>query len=51
LEKDRIPCLKIRNGAISLASINCNAFGCGIVPPWDYFSPVVDWDFSGLGLK
>ena len=51
LEKDGIPCLKIHNGAISLGSINCNAFGCGIVPPWDYFSPAVDWDFRGLGLK
>ncbi len=51
IEKDGIPCLRIQDGAISLESINCNAFGCGIVPPWDYFLTPDDWDFTSLGIK
>ena len=51
LEKDGVPCLRILDGAISIGSINSNAFGCGIVPPWEYFLTPVDWDFTALGIK
>ena len=48
---DGVPCLKIRNGSISLESINENAFGCGIDPPWDCFLTPDAWDFNTLGLE
>jgi hypothetical protein len=50
-ENDGIPCLRIQDGAISLDSINCHAFGCGIIPPWDCFVPSDDWDFTALGIR
>ncbi|HIA61919.1 MAG TPA: hypothetical protein EYM79_10170 [Planctomycetes bacterium] len=49
-DNDGVPCLKIRNGSISLESINENAFGCGIAPPWDCFLTPDEWDFNTLGL-
>ena len=51
LEKEGIPCLKLHDGAISLGSINCNAFGCGIDPPWDSFITPEKWEFSELGIE
>ena len=51
IEKDGIPCLNIRDGAITLNSINRNAFGCGIVPPWDCFLTLDNWDYTTLGIN
>jgi hypothetical protein len=48
---DGVPCLKIRDGSISLESVNQNGFGCGIVPPWDCFLTPDTWDFATLGFK
>ena len=50
IDNEGIPCLNIHAGSISLESINKNAFGCGIVPPWDCFLTPDKWDFTTLGL-
>jgi hypothetical protein len=49
-DKTGVPCIKIHDGLISLESVNQNAFGCGIVPPWNCFIPPDKWEFSTLGL-
>jgi hypothetical protein len=51
MEKDGVPCLDIQDGSISLASINNNTFGCGIIPPWDCFLTPDKWNFAMLGLE
>ncbi|MBT4011149.1 MAG: hypothetical protein HN617_10240 [Planctomycetaceae bacterium] len=50
-EQAGIPCLEIQGGSISLESVNRNAFGCGIVPPWESYLTPDKWEFATLNLQ
>ena len=50
-EQAGIPCLEIQGGSISLESINKNAFGCGIEPPWKSYLTPDKWEFATLNLQ
>ncbi len=48
--RNDIPVLRIRDGEISLLSINANGFGCAMVPAWEFYTPHEEWDYESLGI-
>jgi hypothetical protein len=40
----------VRDGKLEIGSLQCDGFGFSVLPDWEDYTPVTEWEFSSLGL-